>query len=69
MGGISPPELALAVSRAGGVGTITVLPGTLVEDLIEQLDAMVAELTGVLAVNFLDPTPSTRRQSRPLRPG
>ena len=50
---ISPPELALAVSRAGGVGTITVLPGALVEDLIEQLDAMVAEWTGVLAVNFL----------------
>jgi nitronate monooxygenase len=53
MGGISPPELALAVSRAGGVGTITVLPGTLVEDLIDQLDAMVTERTGVLAVNFL----------------
>jgi nitronate monooxygenase len=53
MGGISPPELALAVSRAGGVGTITVLHGTVIEDLTEQLDDMVAAATGTLAVNFL----------------
>jgi nitronate monooxygenase len=53
MGGISPPELALAVSRAGGVGTITVLPGIVIEDLTEQLDDIIAAATGTLAVNFL----------------
>lgn len=53
MGGISPPALALAVSRAGGVGTTSVLPGISVENLRAHLDGMAAASSGVLAVNFL----------------
>ena len=53
MGPISPPPLALAVARAGGVGTISVLPNVAPDDLAAQLDQMVAADAGVLAVNFL----------------
>ncbi|HEX6401557.1 MAG TPA: nitronate monooxygenase [Pseudonocardiaceae bacterium] len=53
MGGISPPALAQAVSRAGGVGTTSVLPGVSVENLRAHLDGMAAASSGVLAVNFL----------------
>jgi NAD(P)H-dependent flavin oxidoreductase YrpB (nitropropane dioxygenase family) len=53
MGGVSSPPLALAASRAGGIGTISVLPGTSVEDLTAQLDDMTGATSGVLAVNFL----------------
>jgi NAD(P)H-dependent flavin oxidoreductase YrpB (nitropropane dioxygenase family) len=53
MGLISPPTLGLAVARAGGVGTISVLPDVAPEDLAAQLDEMVAADAGVLAANFL----------------
>jgi NAD(P)H-dependent flavin oxidoreductase YrpB (nitropropane dioxygenase family) len=56
MGAISPPSLAAAVARAGGVGTISVLPGTPAADLAAQIAAMTGpsgDAPGALAVNFL----------------
>jgi NAD(P)H-dependent flavin oxidoreductase YrpB (nitropropane dioxygenase family) len=53
MGMISPPRLALAVARAGGVGTVSAPLGVDPRDLAAQLDALVAAGEGVLGVNFV----------------
>lgn len=52
MGPISPAALALAVARAGGVGSVSVPRGIDARDLAAQLDALVAAGAGVLAANF-----------------
>jgi nitronate monooxygenase len=53
MGMISPPRLALAVARAGGVGTVSAPLGVDSDDLAARLDSLVAAGEGVLAVNFI----------------
>lgn len=52
MGGVSTPELAVAVAEAGGVGTVTAL-GLDNDRLRQLLDDMVRRTEGVLAANFL----------------
>ncbi|WP_214366721.1 NAD(P)H-dependent flavin oxidoreductase [Pseudonocardia sp. H11422] len=53
MGPISSTELATAVARAGGLGTVAVLPGLAPDDLAEYLDTMTDGASGTFAVNFL----------------
>ena len=53
MGMISPPRLALAVARGGGVGSVSAPLGVDARDLAAQLDSLVAAAEGVLAVNFI----------------
>jgi nitronate monooxygenase len=53
MGMISPPGLALAVARAGGVGTVSAGIGVEPQALAAQLDAALDPSAGVLAVNFI----------------
>ncbi|TQM14637.1 NAD(P)H-dependent flavin oxidoreductase [Pseudonocardia kunmingensis] len=53
MGLVSPPGLALAVARAGGVGTLSAPLGVAPRELAAWLDASVDAGAGVLAVNFI----------------
>ncbi|GAA0928307.1 nitronate monooxygenase [Pseudonocardia zijingensis] len=53
MGMIAPPRLALAVARAGGVGTVSAPIGVDADDLAAQLDRWVDPEAGVLGVNFI----------------
>jgi nitronate monooxygenase len=53
MGQITPPRLALAVARAGGVGTVSAPIGVKAQDLASQLDAWMEADAGALGVNFL----------------
>ena len=53
MGLIAPPRLALAVARAGGVGTVSAPMGVQPEALAEKLDSWVDAGAGALAVNFI----------------
>jgi len=52
MGPVSPPELALAVAGAGGVGTITSL-GDSADRMQSRLEGFRSAGDGALAVNFL----------------
>ncbi|HJQ46876.1 MAG TPA: nitronate monooxygenase [Amycolatopsis sp.] len=52
MGGISSPELAVAVATAGGVGTIAAM-GLSPEQVVALSERMRAQTDGVLAANFL----------------
>lgn len=52
MGGISAPELAVAVAKAGGVGTIAAM-GRSPEQIVAVAERMRAATDGVLAANFL----------------
>src|SRR3954453_2581937 len=51
-GGLSGHELAAAVSAAGGLGTIGILPA---EELRREIGAPPAQTSGPLAVNLLLP--------------
>jgi NAD(P)H-dependent flavin oxidoreductase YrpB (nitropropane dioxygenase family) len=53
MGLVSPPDLALAVARAGGVGTVSAPIGVERRALAAQLDAWMDRSAGALAVNFI----------------
>jgi nitronate monooxygenase len=53
MGLVSPPGLALAVARAGGVGTVSAPIGVEPQALAAQLDASLDASAGALAVNFI----------------
>ncbi len=53
MGLVAPPGLALAVARAGGVGTVSAPIGAEPQALAAQLDAQLDVSAGVLAVNFI----------------
>jgi nitronate monooxygenase len=53
MGMIAPPRLALAVARAGGVGTVAAPIGVEPQELAAQLDRWVDASAGALAVNFI----------------
>lgn len=54
MGLVAPPRLALAVARAGGVGTVSAPLGVSADDLAAQLDSWVEDAgPGALAVNFI----------------
>jgi nitronate monooxygenase len=53
MGLVSPPGLALAVARAGGVGMVSAPIGAEPEALAAQLDAALDTSAGVLGVNFI----------------
>ncbi|NKQ53571.1 nitronate monooxygenase [Amycolatopsis sp. K13G38] len=52
MGPISPPELAVAVANAGGVGTIAAM-GLSPDQIVALSERMRASTGGVLAANFL----------------
>lgn len=52
MGSVSTPALAVAVAKAGGVGSITAL-GMPIEFLDRTLAEMADQTDGVIAVNFL----------------
>jgi nitronate monooxygenase len=53
MGLIAPPALALAVARAGGVGSVSAPIGAEPQALAAHLDSWVDASAGVLAVNFI----------------
>jgi nitronate monooxygenase len=53
MGLISPSGLALAVARAGGVGTVSAPLGVQPQELAAQLDSWMDAGAGALAVNFI----------------
>jgi nitronate monooxygenase len=53
MGRVAPPGLALAVARAGGVGTVSAPFGAEPQALAAQLDSWMDSSAGALAVNFL----------------
>ena len=53
MGLISPPALALAVARAGGVGTVSLPIGASAGDVAALLDPLGAPWPGVLAANVV----------------
>jgi nitronate monooxygenase len=53
MGLVSPPRLALAVARAGGVGTVSAPIGAEPQALAAQLDTWMDRGAGALAVNFI----------------
>jgi nitronate monooxygenase len=53
MGMVAPPPLALAVARAGGVGTVSAPIGVEPGALAAQLDAWLDPGAGALAVNFI----------------
>ena len=53
MGLISPPSLALAVAKAGAVGSVSVPLGVDPAELEDRLDELVAEKPGVVAANFI----------------
>jgi nitronate monooxygenase len=53
MGMIAPPRLALAVARAGGVGSVSAPIGVEPQELAAQLDRWVDPSAGALAVNFI----------------
>jgi nitronate monooxygenase len=53
MGMIAPPLLALAVARAGGVGSVSAPIGVEPQELAAQLDRWVDPSAGALAVNFI----------------
>lgn len=52
MGGVSTPDLVVAVAAAGGVGSMTAL-GISAERLAAMLDDITARTSGVVAINFL----------------
>ncbi len=52
MGTVSSPRLAVAVAKAGGIGSINTLAMTR-ETLRRRLDEMREQTDGVLAVSFL----------------
>ena len=54
MGGVTTPELAAAVSNAGGLGMLGV-PMVPAEMVAELLDATMAQTSGPVGVNFLMP--------------
>ncbi len=53
MGLVSPPALALAVARAGGVGTVSAPFGAEPKALAAHLDTWMDRGAGVLAINFI----------------
>jgi NAD(P)H-dependent flavin oxidoreductase YrpB (nitropropane dioxygenase family) len=53
MGMVAPPPLALAVARAGGVGTVSAPIGVEPGALAAQLDTWLDPGAGALAVNFI----------------
>jgi nitronate monooxygenase len=53
MGQISPPALALAVARAGGVGTVSLPIGGSADEVAALLDPLGAPWPGVLAANVV----------------
>lgn len=53
MGLVAPPRLALAVARAGGVGTVSAPIGAEPQALAAQLDTWMDRGAGALAVNFI----------------
>jgi nitronate monooxygenase len=53
MGLVAPPRLALAVARAGGVGTVSAPIGAEAQALAAQLDTWMDRGAGALAVNFI----------------
>jgi nitronate monooxygenase len=53
MGRVAPPGLALAVARAGGVGSVSAPFGAEPQSLAAQLDSWMDPSAGALAVNFL----------------
>jgi nitronate monooxygenase len=53
MGLVAPPRLALAVARAGGVGTVSAPIGADPKALAAQLDSWLDRDAGALAVNFI----------------
>jgi nitronate monooxygenase len=53
MGRLAPPGLALAVARAGGVGTVSAPFGAQARGLAAHLDSWMDSSAGALAVNFL----------------
>jgi nitronate monooxygenase len=53
MGLVAPPRLALAVARAGGVGTVSAPIGADPQALAAQLDSWLDRDAGALAVNFI----------------
>jgi len=53
MGVVAPPRLALAVARAGGVGTVSAPFGAGPDDMAAHLDSWVDPDAGALAVNFI----------------
>jgi nitronate monooxygenase len=53
MGLISPPGLALAVARAGGVGSVSAGLGAEPQALAAQLDSWMDRSAGAFAVNFI----------------
>jgi nitronate monooxygenase len=52
MGGVSSPDLAVAVADAGGVGTVSAL-GVPAETFVRGLDDMRRRTSGVLSANIL----------------
>src|SRR2546430_9013961 len=56
MGAVAPPELAAAVSEAGGLGMLgTAHPGLSVAVLAEMLDRVQARTARPFGVNFIVP--------------
>jgi len=53
MGLLTPPGLALAVARAGGVGSVSAPIGAEPRALAAQLDTWMDRSAGALAVNFI----------------
>lgn len=53
MGRVAPPGLALAVARAGGLGTVSAPLGAAPQALAAQLDSWTDPSAGALAVNFV----------------
>jgi nitronate monooxygenase len=52
MGGVSSPDLAVAVADAGDVGTVSAL-GVPAETFVHRLDDMLRRTSGVLSANVL----------------
>ncbi|MHA6623375.1 NAD(P)H-dependent flavin oxidoreductase [Pseudonocardia sp. DLS-67] len=53
MGRVAPPGLALAVARAGGLGTVSAPLGAAPQTFAAQLDSWTDPSAGALAVNFV----------------
>ena len=53
MGLVAPPRLALAVARAGGVGTVSAPIGAEPQALAAQLDTWMDRGAGALGINFI----------------
>lgn len=54
MGGLGTPELAAAVSNAGGLGMVA-MPLAPAEDVASELDRLATLTSGVFGINFLMP--------------